>query len=308
MDKIVGIEASKPPRLKKQGDLLYHEGPLLSHFVDEDDAKNHYLYKWADCDEQANRWLVAAVPENMLLDYLTQSISLLSLFRYSAKLFVLDVDDALNEIAFLECSFENIPSTYLPGPQSLFHERKCEKYALTLRENILAGRDINYSLITDWVDAGQPKPIDEVLLDATALLQQSREAFDTLLSGYSKKKVFDSFFKSFTSHDFTVSIQPFPPRSPSATQPHFPGVVLLIEIKHYSTKIARVHQNDFLDFMQQEMRTGVYLRDTDTAVLKLPRYGWQDSPNQNVRGQLREYVYKEYHSALEEDDMVGNTW
>ena len=61
MKKLKGVKIEKLDFVPvKQGDLLYHEGPLLSVFKDElTDA--FYFYKWSDCDEIAHRWLVFKV-------------------------------------------------------------------------------------------------------------------------------------------------------------------------------------------------------------------------------------------------------
>ncbi len=37
----------------KQGDLLYQEGPLLSHFTAKESIHEHYLYSWVDDDEKS---------------------------------------------------------------------------------------------------------------------------------------------------------------------------------------------------------------------------------------------------------------
>ena len=61
MKRLTGIKINKLDFVpKKQGDLLSHEGPLLSVFKDHF-SDNFYLYKWSDCDEKAcqilNRYL-----------------------------------------------------------------------------------------------------------------------------------------------------------------------------------------------------------------------------------------------------------
>jgi len=60
-------------RLKCLGDLLYHEGPLLSHFVNEADECEHYFYKWSDCDDTCNRWIIFKVSENSLKYFLRKN-------------------------------------------------------------------------------------------------------------------------------------------------------------------------------------------------------------------------------------------
>ena len=45
-----------PKRLNKVSDLIYFDGPFLSHFVSE--RGDNYLYYWVDTDDEYNRWLI----------------------------------------------------------------------------------------------------------------------------------------------------------------------------------------------------------------------------------------------------------
>lgn len=60
--------------LKKVGDIIYFDGPILSHFVSDSGA--NILFYWADCDKTGNRWLVLEVSESQLNSYLSKEISL----------------------------------------------------------------------------------------------------------------------------------------------------------------------------------------------------------------------------------------
>jgi hypothetical protein len=51
--------------LRHVRDLIYFDGPLLSHF--KHPKGDDYLYYWCDCDEQANRWMVLRVTETSIL-------------------------------------------------------------------------------------------------------------------------------------------------------------------------------------------------------------------------------------------------
>jgi hypothetical protein len=69
MNKLSSIEIDKLDFIPiKQGDLLYHEGPLLSVFKDAL-SDNFYLYKWSDCDDKAHRWLVFKVSSKGLKSF-----------------------------------------------------------------------------------------------------------------------------------------------------------------------------------------------------------------------------------------------
>ena len=59
---------------KKIADLIYFEGPLLSHFVS---AKgDDYLFYWVDSDDKDNRWLVLRVNIASLQKYITREATL----------------------------------------------------------------------------------------------------------------------------------------------------------------------------------------------------------------------------------------
>jgi hypothetical protein len=64
---------------KQMGHLLYHEGPLLTHFINEENPSEHYIFKWADYDQSANRWLVFKVTTNDLLCFFDKKKTWLAL-------------------------------------------------------------------------------------------------------------------------------------------------------------------------------------------------------------------------------------
>ena len=69
--KIDGIEIPSLDFIPyKIGDLIYQESPVLSHFVDNENYNNHYFYKWTDCDDFVNRWLVFKVSSSNIYSFL----------------------------------------------------------------------------------------------------------------------------------------------------------------------------------------------------------------------------------------------
>jgi hypothetical protein len=66
MEALNGTALDKLPYkgLFKVSDLLYYEGPLLSHFRDSND--NHFFFYWVDVNEVYNRWL-STFPLNCVL-------------------------------------------------------------------------------------------------------------------------------------------------------------------------------------------------------------------------------------------------
>src|SRR5258707_791299 len=60
--------------LRRVRDLIYYDGPLLSHF--EHANGDDYLYYWCDCDESTNRWMVLRVDESSILRLINRFVPL----------------------------------------------------------------------------------------------------------------------------------------------------------------------------------------------------------------------------------------
>ena len=60
MIKLQGIEGCLSiVELTKVSDLIYFDGPFLSHYVHK--SGDNYLSYWVDCDDEFQRWLVFRV-------------------------------------------------------------------------------------------------------------------------------------------------------------------------------------------------------------------------------------------------------
>jgi hypothetical protein len=135
MDDIKGLVISKLGfKPLKLGDFLFHEGPLVSHFVDSSNLKEHYLYKWCDSDALCNRWMIAKCSEDLLTDFLNNKITLRGIINANAFVYVMDLDDDLNEQNILIANTQDLPEAYLPTENSFFNEKQYEKYAIQLKE------------------------------------------------------------------------------------------------------------------------------------------------------------------------------
>ena len=142
MKKISGVKINKLDFVPiKQGDLLYHEGPLLSVFKDAL-SDNYYLYKWSDCDEKAHRWLVFKVTIKGLKTFFDKQMSIRGLILEQPFSYFLDLDDQLEAINIALVATANMPKNYLPEQDSYFDTNDFESYALILqkelRERVLA--------------------------------------------------------------------------------------------------------------------------------------------------------------------------
>jgi hypothetical protein len=123
--KNIGIKLFESPFRNhiKIADLLYYEGAILSHFVDEFD--NNYLYYWIDFNENANRWLVFKFNKAYLSEYLNGIVTLKDFFYEQQNQFVfsVDVDKDYNYTNIRMFSPYELPEDYTPKSDSFFtHE------------------------------------------------------------------------------------------------------------------------------------------------------------------------------------------
>jgi len=141
MKDITGI---KIPKLgfapQKIGDLIYHEGPLLSLFLDRNNPDTYYLYKWADCNEKTNRWLVLQLNSINLRSFFYKEISLRTLLLNSPLTYILSLDDKLAETDIMICATADLPESYLPKENSFYGEEKYTEFALTFKTIIANNR------------------------------------------------------------------------------------------------------------------------------------------------------------------------
>lgn len=121
----------------KQGDFIYHEGPLLSHFVDKNNTSDNYFYRWVDYDDNCNRWLIFRLSDEDLIAFFKMQLSLNQLISKNSFTYLLDLDAHLNKVQILLVSMSDLPEAYLPQNNSFFNEEQYENHALTVRDNLL---------------------------------------------------------------------------------------------------------------------------------------------------------------------------
>lgn len=76
MKTIKGIEIknSNFEKFKKVADLIYFDGPLLSHYV-TDNGDNYFFY-WLDQDDTDNRWLFARIDYDITQKFFKKELTL----------------------------------------------------------------------------------------------------------------------------------------------------------------------------------------------------------------------------------------
>ena len=115
--------------LKKVSDLIYFEGPILSHFKDH--YNNHIIFYWVDYDNSSNRWIVFQTPEKLFLDYLRKNKSLRDLFDHPVNgcFYTLELKNKL-EYHNIQLIFqEDLPKKYYPEEESYYNNPLPEAYS-----------------------------------------------------------------------------------------------------------------------------------------------------------------------------------
>jgi len=119
---------------KKVGDLVYEEGPVLSHFIGDDGKQ--YFFTWVDSDEQSNRWMVFEVNNKELYLFFNNRISLKSIVQQKDFVYTIDLNESLESLQTQIVDIKNIPENYLPATNSNYDEDNFELYAQELKTEI----------------------------------------------------------------------------------------------------------------------------------------------------------------------------
>ena len=102
---------------KKIADLVYFDGPFLSHYVSG--KGDDYLFYWVDKDESDNRWLVLRINLADLQKYIGKELTLRELIENpnDGFLYSVDVDNNLHYHNIKLVQPSSLPEEYLPEEQ-----------------------------------------------------------------------------------------------------------------------------------------------------------------------------------------------
>ena len=143
-------------KLIKIADLIYFDGPLLSHYMSE--KGENYLFHWVDSDDKHNRWIVFRTDIISIQQYLEKKINLRSLTIEANDGFVysVDIDDALDYSNIKAVPIAALPEDYIPTEKS-FYTFKVEdgidlsalsrKYSSGIFEIHISGNSVSYGSI-----------------------------------------------------------------------------------------------------------------------------------------------------------------
>jgi len=105
---------------RKIADLIYFEGPLLSHYVSS--KGEDYLFYWVDRDDCDNRWLVMRVSLANLQKYIGKEMTLRELIATpnDGYLYTVDVDNNVRYHNVKLVQPSALPDDYLPETDSYY--------------------------------------------------------------------------------------------------------------------------------------------------------------------------------------------
>ncbi|GBC61773.1 hypothetical protein DENIS_2735 [Desulfonema ishimotonii] len=144
MKKLKGTKLEKfvlKSQLIKVADLIYFDGPLLSHFKNKN--SENYLYYWCDADN-LNRWLIFRVSSQDLTLYLNKEITLYELIinPIDGFLYSVDIDENMEYRNIFMVQPDDLPESYIPEIDSYY------EFEILHKEN----QDKNYRILinNDW--------------------------------------------------------------------------------------------------------------------------------------------------------------
>ncbi len=128
--------------LSKKDDLIFHEGPILTHFTNEY-GWDFFMY-WCDNDAEFNRWLLFRIDNLLLKDFFLRKKSLRQLILNNRQGFVylIDINENIEYTNKKILSINEIPIDYLPSINSFFDEFHYEEYAKILRKETFKNQSV----------------------------------------------------------------------------------------------------------------------------------------------------------------------
>lgn len=170
----------------KVSDLIYFDGPLLSHFISPNGE--NYLFYWCDVDDTYNRWIIFRIDLTTIQKYIQRKVSLrdLILMPTDGFVYIADIDENIQYGSIYLLLNKEIPSDYIPQEDSYYDfEIKdnislaglSQKYSCGILELHISGRDVKYGSIPLNKFAQLLPKIDEIRKGmATKFIKYSKAA------------------------------------------------------------------------------------------------------------------------------------
>lgn len=124
----------------KVSDLIYFEGPILSHYMDS--SGDNYLFIWSDSDHEINRWLFCKIPLIKIHEYLQKKFSLKQILEtlIDPVIKLIDIDNKLEIVKTYLIEYEKLPNSYKPKEASYYNfkpqfSEESDEYYLSIGES-----------------------------------------------------------------------------------------------------------------------------------------------------------------------------
>jgi len=142
--------------LKKVGDLIHFDGPLMSVYHDVEDSP--YIFDWVEGDDKFNRWLIFQTDTSSLKDFISGKITHVSLLNNPVNdlIYMIDKNHKQDICASLVISPKNIPYEYLPDYNIIFNEEDSVNLDniishFNLKDSILEKADHKYDILSESI-------------------------------------------------------------------------------------------------------------------------------------------------------------
>lgn len=140
----------------KVSDLIYFEGPLLSHFISPNGE--NYLFYWCDVDDVCNRWIILRTDLLTIQKYTDKRISLKDIITNPTDgfVYIADIDDSICYRSIYILLADEIPTEYIPKDTSYYNFEKrdsinlaglSQKYSCGILEIHISGNEVKYGSI-----------------------------------------------------------------------------------------------------------------------------------------------------------------
>lgn len=131
-------------KFKKVADLIYFDGPLLSHYVTNKGDNN--LFYWIDQDDTNNRWMFIRTDYDNIQKYTNKKQTLRNVLSSPLDdiVYTVDIDEEGNHHNFQAHSIEDLPEDYLPAEDSYyeFEPEDVNKANLSIAE--MSGKKLDW--------------------------------------------------------------------------------------------------------------------------------------------------------------------
>lgn len=188
MITINGVENNKFDftKITKISDLIYFDGPLLSHYVN--DSGDNLLFYWVDANNDYNRWMIVRASDELIRKYIGKEVPLIQLITESPDGFVrlVDIDDNCEYHNTKIVQYDDLHSSYFPEEDSYYTfevipsksilAKYSNEYNSGVMEIHINGRGVRHGSIPLTVFSELTSQIDDIRKELAAKYISNRKS------------------------------------------------------------------------------------------------------------------------------------